>query len=173
MARHSEHTEQQKRKLLDMLRTTLGVVETACQRVGLSRTTHYNWLKKDKKYAAEVADIEEVALDFGVTQLHKLMGGYTLPDSKVFLVDHTEFKGGKAVVTKKPLVVPIVKHHGPDSSAVIFFLKSKGKKRGYVERNELTGKDGAPVVTAAVSFTIEVLPSGPPLASSEKEVEGV
>jgi hypothetical protein len=165
--------EQRKRKLLDMLRTTLGVVETACQRTGIGRTTHYRWLKADKKYAAEVADIEEVALDFGVTQLHKLMGGYTLPDSKVFLVDHTEFKGGKAVVTKKPLVVPLVKHHGPDASAVIFFLKSKGKKRGYVERNEVTGKDGAPVVPAAVSFTIEVLPSGPPLASSEKEVADV
>jgi len=165
--------EQQKRKLLDMLRTTLGVVETACQRTGIGRTTHYRWLKNDKKYAAEVADIEEVALDFGVTQLHKLMGGYTVPDSKVFLVDHTEFKGGKAVVTKKPLVVPLVKHHGPDASAVIFFLKSKGKRRGYVERNEVTGKDGAPVVPSAVSFTIEVLPSGPPLASSEKEVDGV
>lgn len=173
MARHTEHTEQQKRKLLEMLRTTLGVVETACQRTGIGRTTHYDWLKKDKKYAKEVADIEEVALDFGVTQLHKLMGGYTLPDSKVFLVDHTEFKGGKAIVTKKPLVVPLVKHHGPDASAVIFFLKSKGKKRGYVERNEVTGKDGAPVVPQAVSFTIEVLSSGPPLASSEKEVADV
>ncbi|MGI4875269.1 MAG: hypothetical protein ACRYFX_29280 [Janthinobacterium lividum] len=156
-----------------MLRTTLGVVETACQRTGIGRTTHYRWLKADKKYAAEVADIEEVALDFGVTQLHKLMGGYTLPDSKVFLVDHIELKGGKTVTTKKPLVVPLVKHHGPDASAVIFFLKSKGKKRGYVERNEVTGKDGAPVVPAAVSFTIEVLPSGPSLASSEKEVDDV
>jgi hypothetical protein len=170
MARNTEHTEQQKRTLLEELRKTLGVVETACQRTKIGRTTHYRWLKSDKKYAAEVAEIENIGLDFGETQLHKLMQGYTLPDSKVFLVEHTEFKGGKAVITKKPLVVPIVKHHGPDSSAVIFFLKSKGKKRGYVERNELTGKDGAPVVPQAVSFTIEVLPSGPPLASSEKEV---
>jgi hypothetical protein len=173
MAKNAEHTEQQKRKLLDMLRTTLGVVETACQRTGIGRTTHYRWLKADKKYAAEVADIEEVALDFGVTQLHKLMGGYTLPDSKVFLVDHTEFKGGKAVVTKKPLTVPLVKHHGPDASAVIFFLKSKGKKRGYVERNEVTGKDGAPIAPGVVNVTVSVLPSGPPLAGSEKEVSDV
>ena len=170
MARNTAHTAQQKRKLLDELRKTLGVVETACQRTGIGRRTHYDWLEKDTKYAAEVADIDNVGIDFGETQLIKLMGGYTLPDSKVFLVDHTEIKGGKAVTTKKPLVVPLVKHHGPDASAVIFFLKTKGKKRGYVERNEVTGKDGAPI---AGNITVQVLPAGPPMASSEKEVDDV
>ena len=83
MARNTEHTAQQKRKLLEALRKSLGVVETACNRVGVGRTTHYDWLKKDKKYAAEVAEIEEVAVDFGETQLHRLMQGYTTPDVKV------------------------------------------------------------------------------------------
>jgi hypothetical protein len=161
---------QQKRSLLDALRANLGVVETACKAAGIPRRTHYNWLKSDKKYAAEVAEIDDVAIDFAESQLYKLMKGYTLDDSKVFLIDHTEFKGGKAVVTKKPLVVPLKKHIGTDTSAVIFFLKTRGKKRGYVERNEVTGKDGTPVVPQAVSFTIEVLPSGPPLASTDKEV---
>lgn len=33
--------------------------------------------------------------------------------------------------------------------AVIFFLKTQGKDRGYTERQELTGKDGGPIVTKA------------------------
>jgi hypothetical protein len=127
MARDAAHTAQQKRKLLDMLKTTLGVVETACQRTGIGRRTHYDWLKKDAKYRAEVADIEDVWLDFGETQLQKLMQGYSVPDTKVFLNNDS----------KKPITVPITKHIGPDASAVIFFLKSKGKGRGYVEKSQV------------------------------------
>jgi hypothetical protein len=136
------------------------VVETACQKAGVGRRTHYDWLKKDEKYAAAVAEVDDVAIDFGESQLYKLMRGYTLPDTKVFLNSYS----------KQPIVVPITKHIGTDASAVIFFLKTRGKKRGYVERSELTGKDGAPI---AGDIKVQILPAGPPLASSEKEVDDV
>lgn len=32
-----------------------------------------------------------------------------------------------------------------DTAATIFFMKTRGKKRGYVERTELTGENGGPV----------------------------
>jgi hypothetical protein len=37
-----------------------------------------------------------------------------------------------------------------NTTAMIFFLKTQGKSRGYVERNELTGKDGNEVTIKVV-----------------------
>jgi hypothetical protein len=160
MAKSLHTVAQQKRNLLEALRTSLGVVETACQKVGIPRRNHYYWLEKDPKYAAAVAEVDDVAIDFGESMLFKLMRGYTLPDTKVFLNSDS----------KQPIVVPITKHIGTDASAVIFFLKTRGKKRGYIERSEVTGKDGAPIVG---DIKVQILPAGPPLASSEKEVDDV
>jgi len=37
-----------------------------------------------------------------------------------------------------------------DTTATIFYLKTKGKKRGYIERQEITGADGERI---NISFT--------------------
>jgi len=95
-----DRTEKHKLAMLEALEKTLGVVTGACKIVGIDRTTHYQWLKDDEAYKQAVKSIDDVAIDFAESQLHKQIG-----------------KGG--------------------TQATIFYLKTKGKKRGYVEKQEL------------------------------------
>ena len=92
--------------MLEALEQSLGVVTTACKVVGIERKTHYNWLEHDKDYKAAVKSIEDVAIDFAESQLHK------------------QIKKGS-------------------TQATVFYLKTKGKKRGYVERQEHELSGGA------------------------------
>jgi hypothetical protein len=108
-------TEQHKKAILEALEKSLGVITTACKKVGVGRTTYYGWLNDDKDFADKVNDIQNIALDF--------------VESKLF----ENIKQGK-------------------TSEMIFYLKTKGKKRGYVERQEITGADGMPT-----NFQIEII----------------
>ncbi len=94
-----------KKAIIEALEKSLGVVTTACKQVGIARSTFYEYLKNDKKFADNVKDIQDIALDFAESQLHK------------------QIQSG-------------------NTSATIFYLKTKGKKRGYVERSEIV-HDGA------------------------------
>jgi hypothetical protein len=93
-------TDTQKNAMLQALQSSLGVVSTACKQVGISRQTHYEWMREDMEYASSVKDLENVTLDFAESKLHELI-----------------FEGNVA--------------------SVIFFLKTKGKVRGYIERSEI------------------------------------
>ena len=104
-----------KKAMIEALEKSLGVVTTACKIVGISRNTHYLWMREDDEYKKEVNDIENMALDFVESQLFK------------------NIQEGK-------------------TSEMIFYLKTKGKKRGYIERQEITGADGMPN-----NFQIEII----------------
>lgn len=88
-----------KRKLIEALEKSLGVVTTACKMIGLSRTTYYEYYNEDKEFREACDSINDVVLDFAESQLHK------------------QIKDG-------------------NTSATIFYLKTKGKHRGYIERIE-------------------------------------
>jgi hypothetical protein len=104
-----------KESLLAALEQSLGVVTVACKKADIPRSTYYKWLKEDEAFAIEVRDIENVALDFAESQLHKQISENS-------------------------------------TAATIFYLKTKGKKRGYIERQEITGADGMPT-----NFQIEII----------------
>lgn len=104
-----------KEALLKALEKSLGVVTAACKKSETPRSTYYKWLKEDKDFAKDVRDIENVALDFAESQLHKQISDNS-------------------------------------TAATIFYLKTKGKGRGYVERQEITGAEGMPT-----NFQIEII----------------
>jgi hypothetical protein len=111
-------TEQHKKAIIQALEQSLGVVTTACKKVGIGRTQFYQWLKDDPEFKREVEDISNITLDFAESQLHK------------------QIREGS-------------------TSATIFYLKTKGKKRGYVERQEITGFEGTKLFDVEIIKKIE------------------
>jgi len=98
-------TELHKKAVIDALEKTLGVVTTACKQAGIGRTQFYEWLKTDEEFRKQVEDIQNVALDYAESQLHKQIGDGS-------------------------------------TAATIFYLKTKGKNRGYIERQEIQHDGG-------------------------------
>jgi hypothetical protein len=107
-----------KKAMIEALEKSLGIVTTAAKTVGIDRTTHYTWLKEDEAYREAVEGISDMAIDFAESQLNQLMQG-----------------AKHQVVTNKGDIVEI--KDAPNPSSIIFFLKTKGKKRGYIERTEI------------------------------------
>jgi hypothetical protein len=105
--------------MIQALTVSLGNVTEATAAVGMSRETHYAWLKDDPEYSAAVTSLKNVALDFAESQLKKLMEG----------AERQALTHDGEIVTIKD---------APNTSAIIFYLKTQGKGRGYIERSELS-----------------------------------
>lgn len=111
------NTNTKKRTVLDMLKRSRGIVSSACESADISRVTFYEWVKTDPEFAAEVEEINESAIDFVESKLYQKINGVECA---------TVTQKGETVVYEVP----------PSDTAIIFFLKTKAKKRGYVERTE-------------------------------------
>ena len=96
--------------MIEALKSELGVVTTACQAVGIDRSTHYAWMIKDPNYKAWVEDIPDLVLDFAENALLKKM-------------------------------------RAGDTRSIIFYLKTKGKSRGFIERQEIEIAETIPSLT--------------------------
>lgn len=96
--------------MLEALEKTLGVVSPACTSVGISRNTHYVWMKDDPDYKEAVDGLLEFQMDF--------------VESKLF----ENINNG-------------------DTGSTIFYLKTKARSRGYVERQERKIEVETPIFT--------------------------
>lgn len=92
--------EEYKKKLLEALERSLGIVTPACKDVGVSRETFYRYYREDEAFKNAVDDINEITLDFTENQLLK------------------KIKEGS-------------------ERSILFYMKYKGRKRGYTERIDI------------------------------------
>lgn len=90
-------TAQHKKAVIEALKSSLGVVTTACKKANVGRRTFYDWLENDPEFKEEVESISDYAIDYVESKL------YNLIDKE-------------------------------DTTATIFYLKTKGRKRGYSEK---------------------------------------
>ena len=89
-----------KKTMIEALKSNLGNISLATQKVGISRKTHYDWMLYDEEYKYEVNNIDEYTIDFTEAQLLKL-------------------------IAEKNVI------------AILFYLKTKAKHRGYVENPQV------------------------------------
>ena len=97
-----------KAALLKALKIARGIVTTACDAVGLTRKTYYDYYNSDPDFKREADDVQETAIDF--------------VEGKLF----EQIESG----------IP---------TSTLFYLKTKAKHRGYIERTEVSHTGSIPV----------------------------
>lgn len=123
-------TTEGKKSILEALEDHYGIVTDSCKSIGLNRSTFYNWLKDDPEFKLAVDEIQETAIDYVEGKLFERITG-------VEVLKGIDKETGEQITYSLP----------PDVQAISLYLKTRGKKRGYVERTELTGADGKAVIT--------------------------
>ena len=102
-----------KSQLIDAMRLSMGNVSNACEQVGISRKTYYEYLKTDPEFKSDVDAIEASTGDWVASKMRELISG---------------------VKTITP--TGDVYQNAPCKTSIIFYSKTKMKDRGYIERTE-------------------------------------
>lgn len=87
------------------------------------------WCNDDEQFAQALEDSRERFVDLAESNLRKLVAGVPAIEK-----DENGEKRFAGWIER------------PSETAIIFTLKTRGKKRGYVERQEVTGADGAELI---------------------------
>ena len=114
-------TIKKKEKFLTVFRSNVGVIKDTCEAIKISRQTYYNWIKEDESFKNECDIIHDEAIDFVESKLFQNIRGFHETDQ----------------ILGRNGVEDIKKYYKPDTTAIIFYLKTQGKKRGYIEKTEM------------------------------------
>jgi hypothetical protein len=103
-------------KILEVVRKKKGRLTIAAKALNVSIRTIYDWFA-DENLKKALQEIKDEELDFAEDQLHLLMKGIPEVDEQGRLVDWKV---------------------RPDNASIMFYLKTQGKNRGYLEKTEMT-----------------------------------
>lgn len=98
--KEQERTTEGKKRVLEALNKSLGIVTSACNAANVSQTQFYEWKRTDADFAEAVKMIDNKQLDYVEGKLFE-----NIKDN--------------------------------DTQSILFYLRTKGKSRGYTERTEL------------------------------------
>ena len=107
-----------KKKILEGLEEHNGNISKACLFAGICRQTYYTYIE-DEEFAKQCEEVQENQIDIVEDKLKERINGVSIYKGKD--------KDGNDIIYNVP----------PDTTAIIFYLKTKGKKRGYIERQEI------------------------------------
>ena len=130
-------------KIIELFRINMGNKTKVSEALNVSRTALYNWIDEDPDLKKSIEAQDEANIDFAESKLFSRIEGYEHKDVHI-----SNFQGNVTIT-------PLVKHYPPDPTSIIFFLKTRAKHRGYIERQEITGKDGG-----AIGVQLYRLPDG-------------
>lgn len=123
------NVDNKKKRFLKALSEHCGNVTKACTQIKISRALVYDrWIKNDPKFEKEFDIINESEIDKVEDKLKERING-------VEVLKDVDSDGKE-----------IIYHTPPDTTAIIFYLKTKGKKRGYVERTEVVNKEPMKII---------------------------
>lgn len=97
-----------------------GILSDIAAHFKVSRNTVYAWCENDPQFKQTLDDSRERFVDLAESNLRKLVAG--VPDIQQDEMGNKVFAGWR---------------ERPSETAIIFTLKTRGKKRGYVERQEV------------------------------------
>jgi predicted transcriptional regulator len=101
-----------------------GSISLIAESLNVSRRTIERWIEKDEKFKECYTDVKESLIDIAETNMIRLIQGKPKIENNVFI---------KWI-------------ERPDSMLIKYMLSTKGKHRGYIERQEVTGKDGKDLI---------------------------
>lgn len=97
-----------------------GILSDIAANFGVTRQSVYNWCEEDTEFKQALEDSRERFIDLAESNLRKLVAG--VPATEIDENGNKYFAGWI---------------ERPSETSIIFTLKTRGKKRGYVERQEV------------------------------------
>ncbi|ROL60067.1 hypothetical protein D9V86_09860 [Bacteroidetes/Chlorobi group bacterium ChocPot_Mid] len=135
-----------KQKLfIEIFRKNAGNIAVTCRKLNISRDTYYEWYNKQQKietdnegneikipneFKVAADEVKESTIDFTESALLKKISGIT---TKTIKIKEVLNKEGNIVRLKEETIIT----HPPDIVAIIFLLKTLGRKRGWKETTDM------------------------------------